>query len=158
MHTSMAPSRNAHGQLLPGHTANPSGRPARRQYRRAIQKLIGEFGEAAYQTIDDIRTGKECFEKLAREPYPDEDKHSVALIPVIKIRPTIRERLDAAQILVEHLNGKPAIDIEVAHEHTRTVRNYDKLPDDELEFLEAMLAKAELPSGDVVEGEIVETP
>jgi hypothetical protein len=143
------------GHILPGSGGiNPRG-SRRKGHRKYLAQLIGEHGEAAYDGILRIAQGLETYETLAREPGPDEDIASVALIPHVRKVPTIRERLDAWQILAEHLNGKPAVEIDVTHNLGETKpRDYSKLSDGELEQLERMLAAAETQP-QIVEGEIV---
>lgn len=154
---SRVPTRDPRtGHLLPGARLNPGGRPAKKAFRAELKRLIGEHGEVAALGILDIAEGRTTIEQLVRKPYPHEDTASVALIPKVVIQPSIRERLDAYAFLYEQLNGKATVDVEVAHEHSVSVRDYSKLSDTELASLEAALAKAELPSGDVVEGEVVE--
>lgn len=144
------------GHLLPGTRGiNPRG-SRRKGHRKYLADLIGEHGELAYDGILRIAQGLETYETLSREPGPDEDIASVALIPKVRKVPSIRERLDAWQILAEHLNGKPAVEIDVSHTvNTEPRRDYSKLSDAELEQLERMLAAAETNPPQIVEGEIV---
>lgn len=155
---SLQPRRDPRtGHLLPGGAAlNPGGRPGRKAFRAELRRLIGDLGEVAAKGILDIAEGRTCVETLVRKPYPHEDTTQVALIAKVDVYPSIRERLDAYEFLFEQLNGKATVDVEVAHEHNVSVRDYSKLSDTELAALEAALAKAELPSGQVVEGEVVE--
>jgi hypothetical protein len=146
------------GQILPGGPSlNPRG-SRRKGHRKYLAQLIGESGELAYDGILRIAQGLETFETLAREPGPDEDIASVALIPKVRKFPSIRERLDAWQILAEHLNGKPSVDVDVTHHAGEPVgaRDYSKLSDAELEQLERFLTMTEgARAPEVVEGEIV---
>lgn len=62
METTTTPARNAKGQLLPGHTANPYGRPKRKTIRdyyteEEIEDLINKLKQA--ETSDMVRTALE---------------------------------------------------------------------------------------------------
>lgn len=146
---------------------NPWGRAApSRTHRAYLRKLIGDKGEIAFDLLWSIARGELSFETLSREPGPNEDTISAALIPKVRIVPSIRERMDAAEILLAHLVGKPvsAVEVEahVAHEHRiGSARDLSKLADADLAQLEALLSKATpaRPAGAseaVVDAEIVE--
>lgn len=146
------------GALRPGgRSLNPSGR--RKAHRNYLKQLIGEHGEKAYDYLAAVMNGEIAIDVLAREPGPHEDAMSAALIPVVRKVPTIRERMDAAQILAEHLNGKPAVSIEadVTHEHSHRV-DVRRLSDADLERLESLLAAAEVAEGEIVDVEPLAPP
>lgn len=142
------------GALLKGTAAiNPGGR--KKAFRTYLKELIGERGEKAYDGILAIAQGKTTIRALAREPGPNEDAHSAAMIPVVTKVPSIRERLDAWIFLTEQLNGKATQGIEMdLNINDATSPKLDEFTDDELDQFERFLERA-IPEPEPVDAEIV---
>lgn len=142
------------GALLKGSAPiNPGGR--KKAHRTYLKQLIGERGEKAYDGILAVAEGRTTIRALAREPGPSEDAHSVALIPIVTKVPSVRERLDAWIFLVEQLNGKATVGIEMdLHVHDATAPKLDEFSDAELEQFERFLERAIPPE----DAEIVTEP
>jgi hypothetical protein len=139
------------GKLLPG--TRGIGR-RHKLHRTYLKELIGERGEKAYDAILSIAQGRTTFSALAREPGPNEDAHSVSMIPVVTKCPSIRERLDAWTFLTEQLNGKATVGIEMDVTHTdATSANLDAFTDAELDQFERFLERA---TPDETDAEVVD--
>jgi hypothetical protein len=134
-----------------GVSGNPAGRP--KGHKAVLRGLIGEHGQKGYELIWKIANGELSFQKLVRDPGPAEDAASAAtLIPLVTVVPTIRERLDAAEFLIEQLNGKATATLDV-NTTIETSHKFDlsRLDDKRLALLEQTLAVAS--TGDVVDAE-----
>lgn len=92
-------------QFKKGASGNPAGRPL--AFRDHLRKLIGEHGEKAFDIVWEIAQGERTSTKwLAAEGGPVE----------VEAKPSIKEQLDAALGLAEHLVGKPVQSMEHAGE------------------------------------------
>lgn len=91
-----------------GQSGNPSGRP--KAHRDYLRKLLGENGEKAFDMLWDVATQKPPTREELRERQRLEAEGED--LPVLQV-PSIRERMDAARVLLEYLVGKPAQELEV---------------------------------------------
>lgn len=143
-----APARVVGRPYPKGVSGNPAGRP--KGHKAVLRELIGEHGVEAYRQIKRIADGELTFEKLAREPTAQEDIASAALIPLVRVVPTVRERLDAWTFLVEQLNGKSTAHVDLhAKVENETRFDFSRVPD-------ALLAQIERGLVVASEGEVVD--
>lgn len=145
------------GQIQKGSRLNPSGRTgSRAPLWNMLDQMLGENAIEAFVFAANVMRGN--VSAPARKPAPGEDAASAALIPLVG--PTVRERLDAAQWLAEQRNGRaPAstsIELAATVEIPGARVDPSKLTDQELEAFESLALKA-LDTGEVVDGEIVES-
>lgn len=124
--------------------------------RRILQELIGQNGEKALEVLVSIMEGRLTYKRLVRDPGPDENPASAALIPVVEVVPTIAERKDVAKFLFEHLAGKARQDIAVDYSGEVTTKTtYQQLDDESLSKLKELLKRAKGAAEDIIEGEVV---
>ncbi len=116
------------------------GRTGLAKYQKEILKLIGENGENAFHLLWEIANGRASYKKLVRDPPPDSTTIDRALIPMVEIFPTFKERQEAMYFLVEHAFGKPRVEVDV-NVSDETKRDYGALTDEELAQLKTTLSK-----------------
>lgn len=135
-------NRDALGRLAPGSVIS---RPKNRApLMKLIDKWLGEDAEDAIAFLAGVVKGTQTIP--ARAPGVNEDRVSMALIP--DVVPTIRERLQAAEIVMSYRHGLPKAHVEISGqvEHSAApALNYAALSESELAHLEALAQKA-LPS------------
>ncbi len=115
-------------------------RSARARFNALIDLKLGDGGEEALDLVIAVMRGE--IVSPARRPGPGEDALSYAnTVPLVA--PTVRERLDAAQWLSEHRNGKPrqTLDVEGQGVIVAVPVNLSRYSDQELEIAELLLTK-----------------
>lgn len=153
---STADNRTPSGRFAPGRSGNPGGR--RKGLTREVRDRFGENGERLVEILAEIVEGTATGCVLGRsmgEPVP------------VQVEASVRERLDAAELLLAYGFGKPTQSLELAGpgggpipvEH-RAALVLDDLRDADLQQLEQLLTRALPPAqlDDVIEGDLLELP
>lgn len=137
-------TRDALGRLAPGSII--ATKKNRRTLHKLIDKWLGDDAEGVISFLAGVVKGTERIP--LRAPAQGEDSVSAALIP--QVEPSIKERIQAAEILLAYRHGKPAQGIELSAslgdddgndpEFVSDV-DYSKLSDHELAKLEELTQK-----------------
>jgi len=125
--------------------ARPKGRKYRRQIASALEERYGGDSKPLLDLLEQIAFGK----LEIREPtgVPGLDRVT---------KPTIGEQYAAILDLLAYQHGRPSQRHEVEVYDERPRWNPDRLSVVELEQLERIAKKGELPEGTVVEGQFTE--
>lgn len=104
----------------PGVSGNPGGRP--QGLAAHIREMTGYRGERLYELIRQIAEGDVAFTRMQERAIenlmrrdPDQVPKLIALLTNLNM-PTVKERLDAIKVLVEHGHGKPKEQVNVTNE------------------------------------------
>lgn len=143
------------GPWKPGESGNPGGRP--KGFGDAIRARFGRNGEALIAFLAQVLDGTAYGDDLVT--FRDADG---PVSEVVKVGPTIREKLEAVKILRDSGYGKPVTAIELSGPGGGPVAvatrvDVEALSDGELEILEALAEKAtpKLPAAPVEDAECV---
>lgn len=132
-------------------------RSARAKFNALIDLKLGDGGEEALDLV--VATMRGELVCPARKPSPGEDALTYAsTVPMVG--PTVRERLEAAQWLLEHRNGRPRQTLEVEGQGAIVAVpvNLSAFSDQELEIAELLLTKGQQkdPDPESVDAEFTE--
>lgn len=148
-------TRDALGRVQPGSAL--AQRKSRRELHRLIDKWLGEDAEDVIAFLSGVIKGTQRIP--LRAPGANEDAVSAALIP--EVQPSIKERLQAAEIILAYRHGRPLpqgaegeADVPEADSKPGETIDYSALSDAELAQLETITRKTLRERG-IIEGEIV---
>jgi hypothetical protein len=108
--------------------------------QKVIRELAGDGGEEIIKLLWEIANGRASYRKLARDPGPDATSVEKALIPMVEVLPTFKERIECAEFLFEHGFGKPSVDVNLNVSDERR-EDYGALTDEEIAQLKSTLQK-----------------
>lgn len=117
----------------------------RLQIRNALERQFGPDSAELIEQLKKIALGK-------RIEVETEIPGVVRLLS-----PTISEMREACLDLLAYQHGRPRQSVEVEHVDDRQRWNPDRLSVEELEQFERITKKAQLPEGQIIEGEFTQT-